>query len=227
MHCLQNPTEEVFRTRTVQFHHTLTGVVVAETGVTPKEYHLSVVYFMRKVRLNPYLFTVVHNTDEIDPEVLTSQDNFPTGSQAVAYNENPMLYHLVNRDDQVEVQWFGASMNFRIGELPPCVRLCDLPVVRVDADKPSVKVALDALLLLMRRDLGLQQLPLYAAITEIASLRRITRRCLNEGRHYVRSENAWIIRCVLFYDNDVGPRLKLKLDDRFQISENLDIQDQI
>ena len=108
---------------------------------------------------------------------------------------------------------------------PLRVRLRHLPVVRVDADQPSVKVALDALLEQLR-DQGLQQLPLFQATKEIASVRRITRRCLDEGRRYVRSESAWIIRCVLFYTIDVGLCLRLKLNG-FQVSENLDLRDQI
>ena len=211
--------------RTVQFQHLLTGVVVAETDVTPQEYNLSVGYFMRKVLLNPYLFSVVHNRDEIDPEVLTSKNDFIPGSQAVAYDENPIVYHLVNRDDRVEVQWFGASMNFREGRKFRCVRLPQLPVVRVDADNPRVSDALTALLEQMRQQ-DLQELPLFTAIQDITGVHRITRRRLDEGRHYVRGENIWIIRCVLFSDN-VGLSLRLKLDDRFQVSENLELQDQI
>jgi len=222
---LANLIEQEVGPRTVQFQHLLTGVVVAETDVIPQEYNLSVGYFMRKVLLNPYLFSVVHNRDEIDPEVLTSKNDFIPGSQAVAYDENPIVYHLVNRDDRVEVQWFGASMNFREGRKFRCVRLPQLPVVRVDADNPRVSDALTALLEQMRQQ-DLQELPLFTAIQDITGVHRITRRRLDEGRHYVRGENIWIIRCVLFSDN-VGLSLRLKLDDRFQVSENLEMQDQI
>ena len=61
----------------------------------------------------------------------------------------------------------------------------------------------------------------------MAGVRSITRRRLDEGRHYVRSENTWIIRCVLFYTTDMGLCLRLKLDDRFHVSENLEIHDHI
>ena len=60
---------------------------MAETDVTPREYNFSVGYFMRKVLLNPYLFSVVHDEDEIDPEVLTSKNDFIPGNPAVAYDE--------------------------------------------------------------------------------------------------------------------------------------------
>jgi len=156
---------------------------------------------------------------------LTSKFDVNPGRQAVAYEEGPNVYHLVNRADRVEVQWFGASMTVREGPTFSCVRLRQLPVVEVDADKPSVSVALAALLKQMR-DQGLQLLPLFKAIEDMACVRRITRRCLDEGRHYFRSENAWIIRCMLFYTTDVGLCLRLKLDG-FQVSENLDLHDQI
>jgi len=220
-----NLIEQEVGPRTVQFQRSLTGVLVAEIDVIPEEYNLSVGFFMRKARLNPYLFSVVHNTDEIDPEVLTSKNDFIPGNPAVAYDENPIVYLLVNRDDRVEVQWFGASMNFREGQKFTCVRLPQLPVVRVDADKPRVSQALTALLKQMQQQ-NQQGLPLFTAIQDITSVSRITKRSLDEGRHYVRGENIWIIRCVLFSDNE-GLSLRLKLDDRFQVSENLELQAQI
>ena len=213
--------------RKVQLRQGFTGVVVAETDMIPEEYHLSVGYFLRKAGLNPYLFSVVHNEVEIDPELLTSKFDTNDGKHTVAYKDGLNVYQLIKRDDQVEVQWFGASMNihFDEGTTYPCVRLRQLPVVHVAADKPLVSVALAALLEQMR-DQGFQQLPLFQDIEYIACNRRIARCCLDEGRRYVRCENTWIIRCTLFYTFDVGIRLRLKLD-RFQVSKQRELGDRL
>ena len=213
--------------RKVPFKQGFTGVVVAETDMIPQEYHLSVGYFLRKVGLNPYLFSVARDKVEIDPELLTSKVDINDGKQTVAYKDGLNIYELVRRDDQIEVQWFGASMNIHFdgGTKYPCVRLHQLPVVRVAADKPLVSVALAALLQQMR-DQGFQQLPLFQDIEYIACNRKIARRCLDEGRHYLHTENTWIIRCVLFLTFDVGICLRLKVD-KFQVCEQQELGDRL
>ena len=139
--------------RKVQFKQGFTGAVVAETDMASQECHRSVGYFLRKVGSNPYLFSVAHDQVEIDPELLTSKVDISGGKNAVAYKDGLNIYELVRRDDQVEVQWFGAARNihFQEGTKYPCVRLHHLPVVRVRADKPTASEALAALQPFFRR----------------------------------------------------------------------------
>ena len=286
-----------------------------ETDITDQECHFSVGYFTRKVGLNPYLFSVVHDQVEINPKLLMhneadkkrreakdtvaaaesrrlrnmvqkkwrarrtsneaakvenqrlrnnadikrradsgtaaaetrrlrskaekkwrtrrTDDQAATaesrrqrnGQHSVEHKNGLNIYELVRRNDQVEVQWFGATEYVQDGTKYPCVRLHHLPVVRVRADKPTASEALAALLQEIK-DKDLRWMPLFRDITFLAGTPKNARRCLDEGRHYVRTDNTWVIRCVLMHYFDDRVVLRLKIDD-FEVCEDADLVDHI
>jgi hypothetical protein len=165
----------------VSFFNALSGNTVAIAVVPPSQLSISLFGALKLAKLDPYMYHVVINDVDVDPEKMRTH---------TLQGPDDIEVRIVARELDLEVQWYISSETHFQNEAIHCAHV--LPTGHVPNGNANLGLALKELLP------RIPHTKLADMISgDILKVSRVRRRSLNVARHYDYERCRWVVRCVV------------------------------
>ncbi len=165
----------------VSFLSALSGNTVANAIVPPSQLSISLFGALKLAKLDPYMYHVVINDVDVDPEKMRTH---------ALQGPDDIDVCIVARELDLEVQWYISSETQFQNEAIHCAHV--LPTGHIPNGNAKLGLALEELL---------PRIPhtnLAGMINDdILRVSRLRRRSLDDARHYDYERCRWVVRCVV------------------------------